>query len=359
MEAARRLQRARFILRATSEFTTLGRRYGNYEDVSPFRGLCLPVLTSGRRILQYLRSQISFCKKFRPSPLTGTSVSRRIRALSFWRDGASRAAKSPDLPTSNSARTPKIRTPPKLRSFAMIRPSDTVFRPAVRRSSFRCRKIENIATIRFRIPARKVTVTDRNSERKTCLRTARNGTRLRSRNSHRLIAGERRSGEAKYVRLSFNVTRARSHRRLRRLLDAASFRFHRDRARRKLPTQEKSRQLRVDLIQSRPTFTRKRARSMSVPGQRSAQANNMIDDQTATRLRFATGDSSPTAVIDLGKVRTLRRLSAVYSPRPATLHFYVLKLLPACEQPAIRTGQRSKLDDSCLREYEASRFRCR
>jgi hypothetical protein len=58
------------------------------------------------------------------------------------------------------------------------------------------------------------------------------------------------------------------------------------------------------------------------------QANNMIDDQAATSFGFSPADNSPVTIIDLGKVSTVRRLSAVYSPRATSVDFYVLQTLP-------------------------------
>jgi hypothetical protein len=60
-------------------------------------------------------------------------------------------------------------------------------------------------------------------------------------------------------------------------------------------------------------------------------ANKMIDDQAATSFVFSPADNAPIAVIDLGKVATVRRLSAVYSPRATAIDFYVLPTLPGSE----------------------------
>ena len=59
------------------------------------------------------------------------------------------------------------------------------------------------------------------------------------------------------------------------------------------------------------------------------QANNMIDDQTATSYTFAAEDGTPTTVIDLGKASTLSRISAVYSPGAGNIEFYVMPSIPA------------------------------
>jgi hypothetical protein len=75
-------------------------------------------------------------------------------------------------------------------------------------------------------------------------------------------------------------------------------------------------------------------------------ANKMIDDQAATSFGFSAEDSSPIAVIDLGKVSTVRRLSAIYSARAGAIDFYVLQSLPGV------AGENSpsslKLDDNTL-----------
>src|SRR5256714_2828635 len=60
-------------------------------------------------------------------------------------------------------------------------------------------------------------------------------------------------------------------------------------------------------------------------------ANNMIDDQAATSFVFSAADISPVTIIDLGKVATVRRLSAVYSPRATSIDFYVLQTLPGVD----------------------------
>ncbi|MFL6589505.1 MAG: hypothetical protein ACJ8M4_04970 [Chthoniobacterales bacterium] len=61
------------------------------------------------------------------------------------------------------------------------------------------------------------------------------------------------------------------------------------------------------------------------------RANDMIDDQPATSYGFSADDKAPVAVIDLGKVSTVRRLSAVYSARATSIDFYVLQSLPGID----------------------------
>jgi len=76
-----------------------------------------------------------------------------------------------------------------------------------------------------------------------------------------------------------------------------------------------------------------RARAVYVSsGNDVKQANNMIDDQPGTVYNFAPPDANPTAVVDLGKVTKLRRISALYSPGHGTLDFYVSQTLPGGAQ---------------------------
>ena len=75
-------------------------------------------------------------------------------------------------------------------------------------------------------------------------------------------------------------------------------------------------------------------------------ANSMIDDQAATSFGFSAEDSSPTAVIDLGKVCTVRRLSAIYSARPGSIDFYVMKSLPGTDRD--NSPDTLKLDSNAL-----------
>jgi hypothetical protein len=63
------------------------------------------------------------------------------------------------------------------------------------------------------------------------------------------------------------------------------------------------------------------------------QANKMIDDQPGSAYQFAAGDTSPTAVIDLGRERVLSRISAIYAAQPGSVDFYVLSNLPI-DKPA-------------------------
>jgi hypothetical protein len=64
-------------------------------------------------------------------------------------------------------------------------------------------------------------------------------------------------------------------------------------------------------------------------------ASRMIDDQVTTSFGFSAEDQSPTAVIDLGKIYTVRRLSAIYSAHPGSMDFYVMQSLPGPDRDGL------------------------
>jgi hypothetical protein len=80
-------------------------------------------------------------------------------------------------------------------------------------------------------------------------------------------------------------------------------------------------------------------------------ANRMIDDQAATSFGFSPEDNSPVTVIDLGKVATVRRLSAIYSPRATAVDFYVLQSLPGVDGD--NSPSSLKLDEKMLAKLKA------
>ena len=135
--------------------------------------------------------------------------------------------------------------------------------------------------------------------------------------------------EAKYVRLTFDVTQSGHIAGLGVYSAAAVSDFTMPRAR-KLAVADKSEN--IALIGYNVTDLHAKARALYVSsGDDLKQANNMIDDQPATSYNFAANDAMPTAVVDLGKPTALRRISAVYSPRQGSVDFYVLQSLPGGE----------------------------
>src|ERR1700730_13777613 len=128
--------------------------------------------------------------------------------------------------------------------------------------------------------------------------------------------------EAKYVRLTFDVTEPGRIAGLGVSCAETVAELPSGRPR-KLNVQEKPDSF--GLISYSLTDLHARARALYVSsGEDLTQANNMIDDQPATSFTFASTDAAPAAVIDLGKVTTLQRISAVYAPQQGRVDFYVL-----------------------------------
>jgi hypothetical protein len=132
--------------------------------------------------------------------------------------------------------------------------------------------------------------------------------------------------EAKYVRLTFNVSEPGRVAGLGLYPTAAVSDFTMPRSNKvAMENQSKS----FGLISYNVTDLHAKTRALYVSsGENLKQANNMIDDQASTSFSFAANDVAPTVVIDLGSPTSLRRISAIYSPRKATTNFYVLQTLP-------------------------------
>ena len=143
-------------------------------------------------------------------------------------------------------------------------------------------------------------------------------------------------GEAKYVKLTFKVSRPGR---------IASFGVYATPA---LSDFTMPRPRKVSFEEASPTFAlinlnysdvHAKARGLYVSSGDPSQANNMIDGQPATSYKFASGDLSPTAVIDLGTERTLTRLSAIYARQSGRVDFYVLSALPSVESTTSEVRQ--------------------
>jgi hypothetical protein len=136
--------------------------------------------------------------------------------------------------------------------------------------------------------------------------------------------------EAKYVKLTFNVTQAGRIAGFGLYSTPAVSDFTMPRPR-KAAFESKAEN--VGLITANLTDVHAKARALYVSsGAEAKDANKMIDGQPATSFTFAGEDASPIAIIDLGKETKLRRLSAIYSPRKGNVDFYVLKSLPIAAQ---------------------------
>ena len=136
--------------------------------------------------------------------------------------------------------------------------------------------------------------------------------------------------EAKYVKLTFNVTQPGRIAGFGLYSTPAVSDFTMPRPR-KVAFEGKPEN--VALVTSNLSDVHAKARALYVSsGADTKDANKMIDSQPATSFTFAGDDASPIAVIDLGKETKLRRLSATYSPRKGNVDFYVLKSLPVATQ---------------------------
>ncbi len=132
--------------------------------------------------------------------------------------------------------------------------------------------------------------------------------------------------DAKYVRVTFNVTEGGRIAGFGVYSTAAVSDFTMPRQRKvNLESEPAS----ATLIADNLSDVHDRARALYVSsGSDFKQANHMIDDQPGTTYTFAAGDSTPVAVVDLGRVCDVRRISTLYSPRKGTVDFFVLKTLP-------------------------------
>ena len=134
--------------------------------------------------------------------------------------------------------------------------------------------------------------------------------------------------EAKYVKLTFNVAQAGRIAAFGVYATPALSDFTMPRPR-KVSFEDASTSF--ALINYNFTDVHTKARGLYVSSGDPKTITNMIDDQPATAYQFAPGDMAPTAVIDLGRERTLSRISAVYSAQPGSVDFYVLDGLPLGE----------------------------
>lgn len=141
-------------------------------------------------------------------------------------------------------------------------------------------------------------------------------------------------GEAKYLRLSFNVTEPGRIAAFGVFATPAVSDFTMPRAHKGSFENDSPS---FALINYNYTDLHARARALYASSGDLKQANKMIDDQSASAYEFAQGDATPTAVIDLGRERSLTRISAIYANQPGSVDFYVLDRLPvesaAADQP--------------------------
>ena len=165
------------------------------------------------------------------------------------------------------------------------------------------------------------------------------------------------ASEAKYVKLTFNVTQPGRIAAFGVYAAPAISDFTMPRPR-KVTFEDSSTSF--ALINFNFSDVHAKARGLYVSSGDANRVNYMLDDQPATAYQFAHDDAAPTAVIDLGRERNLSRLSAVYSAQPGNVEFYVLRNLPTGEtveqsglQPIANVSQGSGLPSSLKISEEA------
>ncbi len=128
--------------------------------------------------------------------------------------------------------------------------------------------------------------------------------------------------EAKYVRLTFNVTQPGHISGLGVFGTPGVADFTMPRPRRAIEGE-------IAQVNYNLTDLHTKARALYVSsGDDLKLANNMIDDQAATSYTFAANDNSPAAIIDLGREMALRRISVLSTAGAGTANFYLLSALP-------------------------------
>jgi hypothetical protein len=143
-----------------------------------------------------------------------------------------------------------------------------------------------------------------------------------------VVKAEIGPSDAKYVKLTFNVSQSGRIASLGVYSTPAISDFTAPRAGTTIPDQSEN----VRLVSYNLTDVHTKARALYVSsGTDLTKANSMIDEQPATAYSFAANDAAPAAVIDLGKEMSVRRISAIYSPRQGMIDFYVLQNLPAAQ----------------------------
>jgi hypothetical protein len=143
--------------------------------------------------------------------------------------------------------------------------------------------------------------------------------------SQGIVAAKIGPGEAKYVKLNFNITHPGRIAAFGVYATPALSDFAMPRPR-KVSFEEGLASF--ALINFNFSDVHAKARGLYVSSGDVNQVNYMIDDQVATAYQFANDDAAPTAVIDLGRERNLSRLAAIYASQPGSVDFYVLRSLP-------------------------------
>jgi len=189
-------------------------------------------------------------------------------------------------------------------------------------------KIENIDSVAFLNSEAKGTVTVATSSAKLSAKSPQWHDEARQIElSSGLISAKLGPAEAKYVRLTFNVSNPGRIGNLGVYSAAAVSDFTMPRTRKiaagtSAEAVAKANYNLADL--------HAKARTIFVSsGDDLKLANNMIDGQPGTAYAFAANDAAPATIIDLGRFVSVNRISTSSTPGSAVVTFYVLGALPA------------------------------
>ena len=188
-------------------------------------------------------------------------------------------------------------------------------------------KIENIDSIAFLNSEAKGTVTIATSSAKLSPESPQWHEARQEELSSGLIAARIGPAEAKYVRLTFNVS---SPGRLGNLgiysaAPVSDFTIPRVR---KIAADTSA----EDVAKANYNLADLHAKARTIfvsSGDDLKLAYNMIDGQPGTAYAFAANDAAPAAIIDLGRSVPVNRISTFSTPSSAVVRFYVLDTLPA------------------------------
>jgi hypothetical protein len=206
-------------------------------------------------------------------------------------------------------------------------------------------KIENIDKISFRNSGAKGEVTVATSSAKLSADSGQWHQVMRQQLTSNLVTANVGPSDAKYIKLTFNITEPGRIAGLGVYSVPAVADFTMPRTRR--ATQENSEN--IAFISYNLSDVHAKARALYVSsGANLQQANNMIDDQPGTTYTFNADDGTPTAVIDLGKDTAVQRISATYSTREAMVDFYVLRTLPGEQSGGGAAPKTLRLSDNDL-----------
>src|SRR2546423_2510119 len=195
-------------------------------------------------------------------------------------------------------------------------------------------KIENIDSVAFLNSEAKGTVTIAMSSAKLSPESPQWHEARQKELSSGLISARLGPAEAKYVRLTFNVSNPGRIGNLGVYSAAAASDFTMPRTRKIAAgtSAEAAAKANYNLADLHA-----KARTIFVSsGDDLKLAHNMIDGQPTTTYTFAANDAAPAAIIDLGRSVPVNRISTFSAPGSAVVTFYVLAALPGdnTENPA-------------------------